>query len=220
MRPASTPSSASARSLARSQSSGSCSDQPGRGVESGYSSSAEATTSPSGVTAIALTPVVPTSRPTRTSLMVVSVAAERGVHELVGAHRVLAGLRLTERGVVDPPRDRVDEAPLQDASSDRLDRILGVGEEVEPEPLAVRPVARAPELERELERLHERRRADHVVVVEGPPAGVRVLVAEHALRCEERRVLAEALAVHEQVLPVHVDLDVVEALGAELVDDV
>ena len=52
-------------SLARSQSSGSCSDQPGCGVESGYVSSAEETTSPSGVIAIALTPVVPTSRPTR-----------------------------------------------------------------------------------------------------------------------------------------------------------
>ena len=47
-----------------SQSSGSCSDQPGCGVESGYVSSADETTSPSGVIAIALTPVVPTSRPT------------------------------------------------------------------------------------------------------------------------------------------------------------
>ena len=33
-------------------------------------------------------------------------------------------------------------------------------------------------------------------------------------------VLAEALAVHEEVLPVHVDLDVVDALRAELVDHV
>ncbi len=60
----STPRRASALSLARSQSSGSCSDQPGCGVESGYVSSADETTSPSGVIAIALTPVVPTSRPT------------------------------------------------------------------------------------------------------------------------------------------------------------
>ena len=49
---------------ARTQSSGSCSAQPGCGVESGYPSSADASTSPSGVIAIALTPVVPTSRPT------------------------------------------------------------------------------------------------------------------------------------------------------------
>ena len=46
------------------QSSGSCSAQPGRGVESGYSRSARATTSPSGETASALTPLVPTSSPT------------------------------------------------------------------------------------------------------------------------------------------------------------
>ena len=50
---------------ARHQSSGSCSDQPGRGVESGYPASALATTSPPGVIATALTPVVPTSSPTR-----------------------------------------------------------------------------------------------------------------------------------------------------------
>ena len=41
-------SAASARSVARHQSSGSCSAQPGRGVESGYSSSALASTSPVG----------------------------------------------------------------------------------------------------------------------------------------------------------------------------
>ena len=56
---------ASARSVARHQSSGSCSDQPGCGVESGYSSSALASTSPSGEIASALTAVVPTSIPTR-----------------------------------------------------------------------------------------------------------------------------------------------------------
>ena len=43
---------------------GSCSAQPGCGIESGYSSSARASTSPSGEIATALTPVVPTSRPT------------------------------------------------------------------------------------------------------------------------------------------------------------
>ena len=47
-----------------------------------------------------------------------------------------------------------------------------------------------------------------------------MLVAEEALGGEQRRVLGEALAVHQQVLPVHVDLDVVEALGAERVDHV
>ncbi len=81
-------------------------------------------------------------------------------------------------------------------------------------------VAGAAQLDRELERLHERRRADHVVVVEGAPARVRVLVSEQPLGGEERRVLGEALVVHEQVLPVHVDLDVVEPLRAQRVDHV
>ena len=50
---------------ARHQSSGSCSAQPGCGIESGYSSSARASTSPVSEIRIALTPVVPTSRPTQ-----------------------------------------------------------------------------------------------------------------------------------------------------------
>ena len=61
---ASAPTSASALSAARTQSSGSCSDQPGRGVESGYSRSTRSSTSPVGDTASALTAVVPTSSPT------------------------------------------------------------------------------------------------------------------------------------------------------------
>src|SRR5215207_10802940 len=55
---------ASACSLARHQSSGSCSAQPGRGVDSGYGTSQRAITSPSSATASALTAVVPTSSPT------------------------------------------------------------------------------------------------------------------------------------------------------------
>ena len=112
------------------------------------------------------------------------------------------------------------KSPLQDAAAHGLDRVLGVRVEVEAEALAVLAVAGPPQLERELERLHERGRADHVVVVERAPAGVRVLVAEQPLGGEQRRVLAEVLAVHDQVLPVHVDLDVVDPLGAQLVDDV
>src|SRR5262249_12662425 len=58
------PTATSARCAACHQSSGSCSAQPGRGVESGYPSSARASTLPRSSIAIALTPVVPTSMPT------------------------------------------------------------------------------------------------------------------------------------------------------------
>ena len=173
-------------------------------------------TSPLSVTATALTPVVPTSRPTSG----LHQPAERGVHELVRGDRVLALLRRAQRGLVDPRGHAVDEPPLQHRPAHGGDRILRVRIEVEPEPLAVLAVAGAAELERDLERLHERGRADHVVVVERAPAGVRVLVAEQALRREQRGVLAEVLAVHDQVLPVHVDLDVVDPARAQLVDDV
>ena len=61
----STPRRASVPSLARTQSSGSCSAQSGCGVESGYPSSARASTPPPSSMAIALTPVVPTSSPTK-----------------------------------------------------------------------------------------------------------------------------------------------------------
>jgi hypothetical protein len=136
------------------------------------------------------------------------------------SYGVLACLGLAQRRVVDPPRHRVDEAPLQDAPAHGLDCVLGIRIEVEPEALSVLAVARPPELERQLERLHERGRAHHVVVVERAPAGVRVLVPEQALGREKRRVLGQGLTVHEQVLPVHVDLDVRDAARAQRVDDV
>ena len=109
---------------------------------------------------------------------------------------------------------------MQDAPAHRLDRVLGVGIQVEAEALPVVAVAGAAQFDREFERLHERGGADHVVVVERAPAGVRMLVPEEPLRGQQRRVLGEALAVHQQVLPVHVDLDVRDAARAERVDDV
>ena len=59
-------SAASTVSVARHQSSGSCSAQPGFGVERAYSASARASTVPSGSIAMPLVAVVPTSIPTRT----------------------------------------------------------------------------------------------------------------------------------------------------------
>ena len=51
------------RSVARHQSSGSCSDQPGFGVDSGYATSRRSSTSPSSATAMTFTAEVPTSMP-------------------------------------------------------------------------------------------------------------------------------------------------------------
>ena len=45
-------------------------------------------------------------------------------------------------------------------------------------------------------------------------------MAEQPFGGEQRRVLGEVLAVHDQVLPVHVDLDVVDPLRAQRVDHV
>src|SRR5204863_451621 len=100
------------------------------------SSAARATTSPVGDRASALTPVVPTSTPTSAS------GTQRGVDELVRAHRVLAGLRVPQRRVVDAPGNPVDEAPLQHRALDRGDRVLGIRVEVEAEALALFAVAR------------------------------------------------------------------------------
>ena len=47
-----------------------------------------------------------------------------------------------------------------------------------------------------------------------------MLVAEQAFGREQCCVLGEVLAVHDQVLPVHVHLHVVDPLGAQLVDHV
>ena len=47
-----------------------------------------------------------------------------------------------------------------------------------------------------------------------------MLVAEQVLRVEQRRVLGQRLAVHQQVLPVHVHLHVRDPLGAQRVDHV
>src|SRR5205823_12513831 len=137
----------------------------------GYDSSALASSAPSVEIATPLTPDVPTSSPTSTS------GAKCRVDELVGADGVLRLLRLAQCRLVDPRRDAVDEAPLQDRALDGADRVLRVGVEVEAEALAVRSVAGAAELERELDGLHEGGCADHVVVVERAPARVRVLVS-------------------------------------------
>ena len=64
--PASSFSCFSTVSVARHQSSGSCSAQPGFGVERAYSASARASTVPSGSIAMPFVAVVPTSIPTRT----------------------------------------------------------------------------------------------------------------------------------------------------------
>ena len=74
----STSRSARAASVARHQSSGSCSAQPGLGIESGYSRSARPTISPSGVSASALTPLVPTSIPTSAVTPREALSARRG----------------------------------------------------------------------------------------------------------------------------------------------
>src|SRR6266404_3723872 len=97
---------------------------------------------------------------------------------------------------------------------------FGVGVEVEAEAFAGVAVAGAAQLDGEFEGFHEGGGADHVVVVEGAPAGVGVLVAQQPFGGEQGGVFGEVFAVHDQVLPVHVDLDVVEALAAEGVDDV
>src|SRR3989440_8937852 len=125
-------------SAARHQSSGSCSDQPGCGRESGYSALAVARTCPSPSIATPLTADVPTSRPTRTTLR-----AERGVDELVGADGVLGLLRSPQLHLVDLRGDTVDEAPLQHRALHRAHRVLGVRVEVEAEPLTVLAVAGA-----------------------------------------------------------------------------
>src|SRR5439155_22077605 len=107
-------------SAASHQSSGSCSAQPGRGVESAYDSSAVATSSPSVEIAIAFTPDVPTSSPISGS------GTQSGVDELVGAHGVLLLLGLAQRRVVDPAGHLVDEPPLEHRALDRAHRILCV----------------------------------------------------------------------------------------------
>src|SRR5439155_13480207 len=147
--------------------------------------SAAATTTPCWSIASPLTEEVPTSRPTSRVIAASASRAQRLVHQLVGSNGVLVHLRLPKRGVVDAPRDRVDEPPLLDAPPHDRDGVLGVRIEVEAEPLPGRAVVRAAQLQRKLERLHEGRRADHVVVVERAPARVAVLVAEQALVREQ-----------------------------------
>src|SRR5207302_2295587 len=72
-----------------------------------------------------------------------SLAAERGVDELVRSDRILLGLRRAQAGIVDPRSHRVDEAPLEDAAPDRANGVLGVRVEIEAESLAVVAVAGA-----------------------------------------------------------------------------
>src|SRR5713226_3848726 len=137
--------------------------------------------------AIVLTPVVPTSMPMTALTGEMLFRAQGLVDDLVSLDRVFVRLRLAERGVIDPRGDRVDETPLEHAPPHSRDRIFCVRVEVEAEALAVVAIARAAQLEGELQRLDERRRAHHVVVVERAPAAVGVLMAEQPLASQHGR---------------------------------
>src|SRR5512146_988142 len=63
--------------------SGSCSAQPGFGVEREIGVVAEATTSPAGLTKMALTPLVPTSRPRKSESATLSHSEQELHGELV-----------------------------------------------------------------------------------------------------------------------------------------
>src|SRR5437764_933594 len=81
--------------LARHQSSGSCSAQPGRGVLSGYSAAADPRVRPSSSMTRVLVPDVPISMPS--SGMVVSLQLNqhlRPLHDVIGAAQVEAGRAL------------------------------------------------------------------------------------------------------------------------------
>src|SRR5689334_5752200 len=93
--------------VAPHQSSGSCSAHPGRGVDSASGVVALAMTSPSRETRIALTPLVPTSRP-RNAALGTSASSEQELHRqlveaLVRVAAIAQGGKV-EAQALDPPR--------------------------------------------------------------------------------------------------------------------
>src|SRR5919199_1479973 len=109
----------SAASAAFHQSSGSCSDHPGCGDKVPYGFSERASMSPSGERAMALTPVVPTSSPTRA----VMPARERGCGELLGRSGHREAITGPRRLPVDLALSLEDEQDREAAR--RLDELVG-----------------------------------------------------------------------------------------------
>ena len=100
-----------------------------------------------------------------------------------------------------------------DAAPHGGDRVLRVRVEIEAEPLAVLAVAARRSSTASSSVSMNAVAPTMLSSSNVPQPGVRVHVAEQALGGEHGRVLGQALAVHDQVLPVHVDPHVVEPVG-------
>ena len=211
------PSAAIAASLPVHQSSGACSDQPGTGLREAVVALGPRHDGPVGRHRERLDAGradVETDRDCACHRLARSGRAERGVDELVGPDGVLARLRLAQRGVVDAPGHRVDEVPLVDAARRRRRR---------------RPRCRGRGRSRGARRSRRSsaRRSSSAsssvsmnAVAPTMLSSSNVPQPEFACWCPSRPsagehggVLAQRLAVHDQVLPVHVDLDVRRSPG-------
>src|SRR5215218_8596975 len=152
--------------------------------------------------------------------LITFVHPQRGVDRLLAGQGIGPTPRFAHGVAVYLPGQVPDELPLQDGAPDGGHLIFRVGIEVEAYDLAFLAVACVLERLGQFQGLHEEVGAYHVVVVEGAPAVVPVLVAELVLRGQEVGVLGQVLAVHYEVLPVHVDLQIgsVHPEGVDLLD--
>src|SRR5579884_159482 len=99
------------------------------------------------------------------------------------------GTRLIERLAVNPGSKVVDVGPLQYRAPHCCYLILGIWIEVVADTLPLRAIVHILQCHRQFQGLHEESRADHVIIIEGSPTRIGVLMPQLTFAMQKRRVL-------------------------------
>src|SRR5579875_931974 len=150
------------------------------------------------------------------------VQSQHFIDDAIALDSIRARQSFFQRRAVNLVRQVPDEIPLDDGAPHRRYLVLGIRIQVKADALAIGAITHILQDHRQFERLHEERGASHVIIIECTPAGVAMLMTKFPLGMEQRGVFGQVLAVHNEVLPVHVDLQArgVHAQAAHAVNNV
>src|SRR5579875_4134270 len=128
------------------------------------------------------------------------------INDAISLDGIGMGTCFIERLAINLGGKVVDVGPLQDRATDGGYLILSIRIEIIADTLPLRAIIDILQGHRQLQGLHEESSANHVIVIEGSPTRIGVLMPQLALAMQKRRVFRQVLAIHNQVLPVHIDL--------------
>src|SRR5260370_9911642 len=117
------------------------------------------------------------------------------------------GTSLCESFAIDLACQIVNKCPLEYRAAYRCHLMFSVRVQVVTNTVTLSTIVDVLPSHRQLEGLHEKGSSHHVIIVKCSPAGVAVLMPQFTFGMQQGRVFCQVLTVHNQVLPVHIDLD-------------